>query len=134
MACSSRLSWPPPSMKDHDTAIAINEARRSFMAAEESRGAELRGLIAAQDEGDGEMTAIADEVRTAADYQAELPFPAQGLPSYTGVTLRLRRFVERPLSLHTSWLLRLPPQSVPPGFKPKRIRGDSTRLGKAARV
>jgi hypothetical protein len=73
------------------------------------------------------MMALADSVRTAADYRAELPFPAVGLPDFSSEALRLARFVERPLSLHTSWLARLPPQQVPPGFRPLPWQGIHRR-------
>ena len=93
------------------------QAREAFMAVEATRGAELKRCFAALDIGDGVMLDVADSVRTAADYAGEIPFPPQGLPRYTDARLRLRKFVERPLALHTSWFARLPPQRVPPSFR-----------------
>ena len=101
----------------------LDAARSAFMAAEHERGKELRACLIAVDDGSGEMVSIADSVRTAADYQAEIPFPANGLPSFASNSLRLRLFVERPLSLDTSYLARLPPQQVPPGFVPCKWNG-----------
>ena len=98
-------------------------ARARFMEAELARGRELRSLLIAQDTGNGALIAMADSVRTAADYEDEIPFPANGLPTYVDSTLRLAPFAERPLSLSTTWLARLPPQQVPPGFKPMTWQG-----------
>ena len=92
--------------------------REAFLDAEAARGTQLAACIAAMDDGDGDMIAIADNVRTAADYRNEIPFPLNGLPTFTDPVLRMLRFVERPLSLSTRWFARLPPQSVPPGFAP----------------
>ena len=76
---------------------------------------------AAVDPGDGSLARAADAILTAADFRGEIPFPAQGLPSFSCDRLRLTPFVERPLRLHTSWFARLPPQQAPPGFKPLRF-------------
>lgn len=97
-------------------------AKACFMAAEAERGIELRSMITALDAGDGELRRIAENVVTAADLQHELPFPSNGLPDFSDARLRLRRFAERPLNLSTSWLARLPPQQVPPGFTPMTWR------------
>ena len=91
----------------------------TFMEVERARGRELRARLIELDNGNGAMAAMADNVRTAADYEGEIPFPANGLPDFSDGTLRLLPFAERPLSLCTSWLARLPPQSVPPGFSPR---------------
>ena len=99
-------------------AETVAEARKAFLAAEVQSGAKLRQYLTALDDGDGELVAIADSVKTAADLQDEIPFPANGLPDFSSAALRLVPFAERPLSLDTSWLARLPPQRVPPGFKP----------------
>ena len=99
------------------------KAREEFLAQERERGIELRASIAALDEGDGDLVALADSVKTAADLQAELPFPANGLPTFDDERLRLHPFIERPLNLDTSWLARLPPQQVPPGFRPLPWQG-----------
>ena len=93
-------------------------ARENFYSEEEARGRELRECFVAADTGDGVMVGIADSIRTAADFKAELPFPAQGLPDFSDQRLRLRPFAERPLHLDTSWFARLPPQQAPPGFAP----------------
>ncbi|MGB1548441.1 MAG: MMPL family transporter, partial [Alphaproteobacteria bacterium] len=39
--------------------------------------------------------AIADSIRTAADYRTEIPFPANGLPTFDDDALRLQPFIER---------------------------------------
>ena len=104
--------------KDDLPPLTISGEHAGFLAAELERGAELRRCFAALDDGDGEMIAIADSVRTAADYASEMQLPQQGFPSFGGSTLRLLPFIERPLSLHTSWFARLPQQSAPPGFRP----------------
>ena len=97
--------------------------RTRFREVEHARGRELRSLLIAQDCGNGALIAMADNVRTAADYGDEIPFPANGLPEYADSALRLAPFAERPLSLSTTWLARLPPQQVPPGFKPTTFQG-----------
>ena len=61
---------------------------------------------------------LADNVRTAADFGGELPTPEQGLPCFQDHRLRVYPYPARPPPLITAWLLRLPAQSVPPGFKP----------------
>jgi hypothetical protein len=104
-------------------AVETVHARARFMEAERARGHELRSLLIAQDTGNGTLIAMADNVRTAADYGDEIPFPANGLPTYVDSALRLAPFAERPLSLSTTWLARLPPQQVPPGFKPMTWQG-----------
>ena len=98
-------------------------AREAFMAAEAARGVELRACLLALETGDGMLAEIADSVKTAADYDAEIPFPSNGLPDFSSSTLRLQPFVERPLALATSWFARLPPQQVPPGFRPLPWQG-----------
>ena len=106
--------------RQHDAPQAAQlAAAEAFFNEEARRGQELRACFAALDRGDGDMMAIADSIRTAADYRAEIPFPAQGLPSFEDSSLRLLRFAERPLRLSTKWLARLPPQQVPPGFTPQ---------------
>ena len=104
-------------------ADEVTRERTSFLEAEQARGRELRSLLIAQDSGNGELIAMADNVRTAADYEDETPFPANGKPTYADNALRLAPFAERPLNLSTSWLARLPPQQVPPGFKPTTFQG-----------
>ena len=104
-------------------ADEVTRQRTSFLEAEQARGRELRSLLIAQDSGNGALIAMADNVRTAADYAEEIPFPANGQPMYADNALRLAPFAERPLSLSTTWLARLPPQQVPPGFKPTTFQG-----------
>jgi hypothetical protein len=94
------------------------DAREQFMNSEAQRGEEIRQCLLALETGDGELTAIADSVKTAADYDAEIPFPLNGLPVFDSAALRLAPYIERPLHLCTSWFARLPPQQVPPGFTP----------------
>ena len=96
----------------------VMHERTSFLKAEQARGQELRARLIALDSGSGRLIAMADSVRTATDYADEIPFPAIGLPGYADIGLRLTPFAERPLHLSTTWLARLPPQQVPPGFKP----------------
>ncbi|KOO26420.1 hypothetical protein Ctob_009367 [Chrysochromulina tobinii] len=98
---------------------ALERQRTAFFEQEAARGAEIRALLVAADPGTGELIAMADKVMTAADYRMELPFPVNGLPDFSSSSLRTLPFVERPLQLSTSWLARLPPQQVPPGFKPQ---------------
>ena len=104
-------------------ALGLEQQRAMFFAQEAERGDELRALLVAADHGSGELIAMATRVRTAADFQSEIPFPIYGLPDFSSSSLRLLPFVERPLNLHTSWLARLPPQQVPPGFKPRPWKG-----------
>ena len=59
-----------------------NEEREAFFKRETARGDELKKYFSALDTGDGEMLALADSVRTAADYKAETPFPCHGLPEF----------------------------------------------------
>ena len=56
--------------------------------------------------------------RTAADIDisGELPIPHQGIPTFADDTLRFLPVVQRPLTLLTAWLARLPAQSTPDGF------------------
>ena len=98
----------------------LEQLRADFFELEAARGTEIRALLVAADPGTGELIALADKVMTAADYRMELPFPVNGLPDFSSDSLRSLPFVERPLQLSTSWLVRLPPQQVPPGFKPRR--------------
>jgi hypothetical protein len=98
---------------------ALERQRTAFFEQEAARGAEIRALLVAADPGTGDLIAMADKVMTAADYRMELPFPVNGLPDFSSGSIRTLPFVERPLQLSTSWLARLPPQQVPPGFKPQ---------------
>ena len=100
----------------------LEQQRAAFFALEATRGDEIRAHLVAADPGTGELVAMADKVMTAADYRMEIPFPIHGLPDFSCASLRTLPFVERPLSLSTSWLARLPPQQVPPGFTPRPWR------------
>ena len=109
----------------------LERQRAAFFTLEAARGDEIRARLIAADPGTGELIAMADKVMTAADYRMEIPFPVNGLPDFSCNSLRSLPFVERPLSLSTSWLVRLPPQQVPPGFVPlpwqKILRGWARR-------
>ena len=78
------------------------------------------------------IASICEDVRTAADFAAELPRPPQGLPQYVDPILLDVIAPERPLPLHRDWLHRLPPQALPPGFQPlpyvQALRQWSRRL------
>jgi len=92
----------------------------AFVERDKQAGADFRAELVRQDAGDGTLVQMAERVRTAADYLAELVPPTQGLPTFTDPLLRLWRYPERPPPLSTAWLRRLPPQSLPPGC-PKRV-------------
>jgi hypothetical protein len=40
----------------------------------------------AADHGSGELIAMANRVRTAADFQSEIPFPIYGLPDFSSTS------------------------------------------------
>jgi hypothetical protein len=87
-----------------------------FLQLEADRGDTMRRDLIAADRGSGLIAGITADVRTAADYAAELPIPPQGLPTFDDPSLLMVRAPERPLPLHTDWLHKLPPQQVPAGF------------------
>ena len=89
---------------------------KTFLEHERKRGEQMQADLLAADNGTGLTAGLAVDVRTAADYAAELPIPPQGLPSFTDPSLLFLEAPQRPPPLHTSWLARLPPQQVPPGF------------------
>ena len=103
---------------------------QSFLEAERLRGTELRLALKKADAGDGELIAIADSVITAFEIAGELPMPRQGFPSFDSHRLGSLPFI-RPLPLTTNWLVKLPPQPRPPGFKPLKqtqiLRGWARR-------
>jgi len=87
----------------------------AFMVAEKGRGRSLHAAFLAADNGNGRLAGYAEQIRTACDYAAVLDRPLQGLPSFADRNLLLHPYPERPPPLITAWLVRLPPQSVPPG-------------------
>ena len=59
---------------------------------------------------------FAAAVVSAADFEAELPVPEQGLPRYDNEVLRLAPTPPPPMPLSTEYLTEVPPQQVPPGY------------------
>ena len=94
----------------------IEKKWQLFLENDRLRGAEMQRDLVNVDRGTGLTASIVADVRTAADYAAELPVPPQGLPDFSDPTLLLLPAPQRPLPLHTDWLHRLPPQQVPEGF------------------
>ena len=88
---------------------------QAFLERERSLKEELQRAISACDRGDGALHAIAAGVTTAADLEAELIPPEQGLPTFSTPNLLLKDMPERPPPLITAWLTRLPAQRVPAG-------------------
>jgi hypothetical protein len=103
-----RTQAAPNALAEWETLLHLDRAR----------GAQLVRILAAANEGDGVMINIAANVRTAADFAAELPVPAQGLPKYSDPSLLRLPVPQRPPPLLTAWLTRLPTQQLPPGFHP----------------
>tara|TARA_B110000503_G_scaffold47688_1_gene77649 strand:- start:114 stop:5735 length:5622 start_codon:yes stop_codon:yes gene_type:complete len=60
---------------------------------------------------------FAAEVQSAADFEAELPRPEQGLPAYDNEIIRLAPTPPPPMPLCTDYLSAIPPQHVPPGYE-----------------
>ena len=98
-----------------------------FLQLEAERGDTMRRDLIAADHGSGLIAGITADVRTAADFAAELPIPPQGLPTFDDPSLLMVRAPERPLPLHTDWLHRLPPQQVPAGFTSVSYQGALRR-------
>ena len=114
-------------------ASATAEAEwTSFLEKEASRKVIMQDDLFHADNGSGLIEGFRSCVRTAADYAAELPVPAQGLPNFASTNSLFVAAPQRPLPLHRDWLHRLPPQAVPPGFQPLRydqvLRGWSRRM------
>ena len=93
-------------------------AREAFFAEEARRGEEMRRCLAAVDSATASSSAWPTASRRPPTTKRRSPSQRTGCPTFESSALRLQRFTERPLRLHTSWLARLPPQQVPPGFKP----------------
>ena len=70
------------------------------------------------DDWSGVLIQVSADVRTAADFAAELPVPQQGMPTFAATELLKVLMPERPMPLLREWLTRLPPQQCPPGFEP----------------
>ena len=104
----------------------------AFMGQEEQRRAVMQEDLLRADNGSGLIEGFRSCVRTAADYTAELPAPAQGLPLYVATACLFVSAPQRPPPLIREWLHRLPPQAVPPGFQPLRyeqiLRGWARRI------
>ena len=100
------------------SVLPASEEWTTFLASERLAGNDIASALRAEDEGDGVLRRLADNVRTAADFGGELPTPEQGLPRFQDHRLRVYLYPARPPPLITAWLLRLPAQSVPPGFQP----------------
>ena len=96
-------------------ATTASAERAAFMEVEVRRGHEIQRALCAADRGDGVLISMANDVRTAADFAAELPWPKQGLPSFKDPGLLLHPVPQRPPPLCIDWLHTLPPQAVPDG-------------------
>ena len=115
----------PAIMRQRAAAFASapddKEARtrwQQFIAKERKRDAIMRADLINADRGDNLLLRVCSDVRTAADYEAELPVPPQRLPEYDDPALLFILVPEPPLPLIKEWLHTLPPQAVPPGFRP----------------
>jgi hypothetical protein len=60
-------------------------------------------------------TCFAEVVRSAADYEGELPIPTQGFPDFSTDAVAKALYPEPPAPLLLEWLVKAPAQRVPPG-------------------
>ena len=88
---------------------------RTFLEQDAQRGRELQACLALTD-ASTRIGYMATDVRTCADYAAELVTPQQGLPDFADSRLNSFPVPQRPPPLCTAWLRRLPKQSVPDGW------------------
>ena len=90
-------------------------AWEAFLRRERALGTSIQAALNAADAGDGLLIDMATSITTAADALDDLIPPAQGLPSFSAPGLDMTLVPQRPPPLITNWLVRLPPQRVPPG-------------------
>ena len=115
----------PTVMRQHARHYAMREQDPhaqaqwdAFLAEERRRKIVMVNDLLLADANADIVASICEDVRTAADYAAQLPVPPQGLPQYVEPSLLDVIAPERPMPLIRDWLHRLPPQALPPGFKP----------------
>ena len=101
--------------QSHDNPAATLQWSELLQREEDHKSIMQADLIAA-DSGNGLTSRAVVDVRTAADYAAELPIPPQGLPTFDDPMVLRVPAPQRPPPNHTDWLHRLPPQALPPGF------------------
>jgi hypothetical protein len=70
------------------------------------------------DTGDGLLIRFADACRGIASYGREIPVPPAQFQDIKYSAYALALLPERPLPLVTDWLVKAPPQPLPPGYKP----------------
>ena len=102
-----------------------------FLDAERRNGLRLQQVMRMSGPAPG-VASMAVDVRTCADYAAELAVP-NGLPDFSDPCLNWLPVPQRPPPLCTSWLCRLPDQCVPEGMEEfdynELLRGWARRVG-----
>ena len=90
----------------------------STVAADTHTVHALRQALENADNGDGLLARFADCCRGIQSYQRDLPLAPPDPVDPAQEQYRMAPLPERPLPLVTEWLVRAPPQPVPPGYKP----------------
>ena len=93
---------------------------------------DLARALANADSGDGLLTQFADCCRGIRHLQRDLPLAAPTSVDLREEAYRCAPMPERPPPLITEWLVRAPPQPVPPGYRPMPwaalVRASGRRL------
>eukprot|EP00966_Prymnesium_polylepis_P119916 2771098-Prymnesium_polylepis.1 len=89
-----------------------------FLDAERLRAEELLTAFPAHKS----TTCFADVVRSAADYEGELPIPTQGLPDFSQESVAKAMYPEPPAPLLLEWLVKTTPQRIPNGYENIALR------------
>ena len=89
---------------------------RTFLAAERDRLPEIVRAFESADAGSGLLAPFLACANTAATLHEDLVPPPQGLPRLDVQVISMLAYPLPPAPLHTSYIARMPPQQLPPGF------------------
>ena len=132
---------PRPLVKNADArrwarAVSTGDADKqwkAFLAADREAARRFRAALVACDRGDGAMIEWAATVASVADISHDIINPIQGIPLMPEAALwaPLPNIYEvpDPLPLTSQMLVRLPPQSIPPGPIPTHASARLSRAG-----
>ena len=118
--------------RDDDQAAAQAEWQ-AFLLREQAHHCAILEAFEAEDGGTGILEPFIGNINSAATRAAELVPPTQGLPRLDAATYSLLPYPDPPMPLHTSYLVRVPPQCLPEGF-PDHLKYSEVICGWGRRV
>ena len=88
----------------------------AFIISERERSENTTRVWLSLDNEKGTLREWVANIKSAADFIAEIQPPPQGLPSFTDELLLSIEIPSPPPTISTKWLHSVPPQKLPPGF------------------